>query len=107
MMLDPFTIMSYNILCEKYATSSHYSYTPSWALTWDSRREVIIQEIKAIDADLICLQEVEAGQYEEFFIHHLKSTHESVFWQKSRAKTMPTKEKRTVDGCATFYRSSM
>ncbi|KAI9599184.1 Endonuclease/exonuclease/phosphatase [Syncephalis fuscata] len=104
---DPFTVMSYNILCEKYASPTQYSCTPSWALAWDSRREVIIQEIKAMDADLMCLQEVEGGQHEEFFKHHLGSTHDSVLWQKSRAKTMASKEKRVVDGCATFYRSSI
>src|SRR5262245_61128016 len=48
---DPFTVMSYNVLCEKYATPTQYGYTPSWALAWDSRREVLIQEIKAMDAD--------------------------------------------------------
>ncbi|RKP04705.1 hypothetical protein THASP1DRAFT_20830, partial [Thamnocephalis sphaerospora] len=103
---DPFTVMSYNVLCEKYATAAQFGCTPSWALAWDSRREMLIQEIKALDADIICLQEVEAGQHEEFFTQHLRPTHDSVMWQKSRAKTMPNKERRVVDGCSTFFRSS-
>jgi CCR4-NOT transcription complex subunit 6 len=104
---DPFTLMSYNILCEKYASSAKYGYTPQWALAWDNRRESLIQEIKSLNADIICLQEIEGGQHEDFFTQHLRPTYESVLWQKSRAKTMENKERRSVDGCATFFRSSI
>jgi CCR4-NOT transcription complex subunit 6 len=48
--------MTYNILNDKYATQQAYGYTPSWALTWDYRKELILQEILSYNADLICLQ---------------------------------------------------
>jgi len=53
---DTFTVFSYNILAEKYATPQMYGYTPSWALSWEYRKELILQEILAYSADIVCLQ---------------------------------------------------
>lgn len=53
---DTFSLLSYNILCEKYATAHMYGYTPSWALAWDYRKELILQEVMTYNADIICLQ---------------------------------------------------
>ncbi|KAG0233278.1 Glucose-repressible alcohol dehydrogenase transcriptional effector [Actinomortierella wolfii] len=105
---DTFTVFCYNILSEKYATPQLYGYTPSWALAWEYRKELILQEILAYSADIVCLQEVESGQYEDYFKEQMKrqADYDSVFWPKSRAKTMPEKDRRTVDGCATFYKAS-
>ncbi|KAJ2780809.1 Glucose-repressible alcohol dehydrogenase transcriptional effector [Coemansia interrupta] len=103
---DVITVLSYNVLCPKYATPQMYSYCPSWALAWDNRRENIMAEIASLEPDIICLQEVEAGQYEEFFKEKLGELgYESVFWTKSRARTMSESERKLVDGCATFYRT--
>jgi len=48
------------------------------------------------------------SQYEEFFKDQLRTQadYDSVFWPKSRAKTMSEWEKKTVDGCATFFKAS-
>ncbi len=53
---ESFTVFCYNILCEKYATSNMYGYTPSWALAWEYRKELILHEITSYGADIICLQ---------------------------------------------------
>lgn len=53
---ESFTLLCYNILCEWYATATTYGYTPSWALSWEYRKELILQEIMGCGADLICLQ---------------------------------------------------
>jgi CCR4-NOT transcription complex subunit 6 len=53
---DTFTMFCYNILAEKYATAQMYGYTPSWALAWEYRKELILQEVLAYSADIICLQ---------------------------------------------------
>lgn len=101
-----FAVLSYNVLCEKYATPQMYGYTPGWALVWDYRKEFILQEIMSYSADICCLQEVEMGQYEEYFEPKLKqSDYEGIFWPKSRARTMREDERRHVDGCATFFNS--
>lgn len=48
--------MCYNVLCEKYATTQMYGYCPSWALSWDYRKKVILGEIRHYTADIITLQ---------------------------------------------------
>ncbi|KAJ3226660.1 Glucose-repressible alcohol dehydrogenase transcriptional effector [Chytriomyces hyalinus] len=105
---DPnsFTILCYNTLCDKYATPQTYSYTPSWALAWDYRKELILSEIVNYNADIVCLQEMETGQFEEYFQEYFISNnlYEGVFWPKSRSRTMGEYERRAVDGCATFFR---
>ncbi|KAF9582606.1 Glucose-repressible alcohol dehydrogenase transcriptional effector, partial [Lunasporangiospora selenospora] len=105
---DTFTLFCYNILAENYATAQMYGYTPSWALAWEYRKELILQEVLAYSADIVCLQEVELGQYEDYFREQMKqqADYESVFWPKSRAKTMHEKDRRNVDGCATFFKAS-
>lgn len=51
-----FTVLTYNILAEKYATTQMYGYVPSWALIWEYRKQMILHEILSYDADIICLQ---------------------------------------------------
>ncbi|KAI7853842.1 Endonuclease/exonuclease/phosphatase [Circinella umbellata] len=106
--IDTISVFCFNILCQKYATSQAYGYTPSWALSWDYRRELILSEIQSRNADIICLQEMAYNQYEEYFRDDFRERagYDSVFYPKSRAKTMQDKERGEVDGCATFFRSS-
>ncbi|XP_077999491.1 CCR4-NOT transcription complex subunit 6-like [Glandiceps talaboti] len=102
-----FSVMCYNVLCDKYATRQLYGYCPSWALNWDYRRKGIMSEILNYAADIISLQEVETDQYFNFFLPELRSHgYEGVFSPKSRAKTMTEHERKFVDGCAIFYRTS-
>ncbi|EPQ25897.1 uncharacterized protein PFL1_06570 [Pseudozyma flocculosa PF-1] len=104
---ESFNVLSYNVLCDRYATASMYGYTPSWALSWEYRKEFILQEVMSYSADVCCLQEVDMEQYEDYFLHHLsQQDYEGVFWPKSRARTMRDEEKRHVDGCATFFKSN-
>jgi len=44
------------------------------------------------------------SQYHDLFTPQL-SEYTGVFWPKSRAKTMQEYEKKTVDGCATFFKT--
>lgn len=101
-----FSIMSYNILCDKYATSNLYAYCPSWALTWDYRKKYILSEITRHDADIVTLQEVETEQFHKFFKMELAPRgYNGTFSPKSRAKTMAEDERKYVDGCAIFWKA--
>lgn len=105
--VETFSIVCYNILCERAATERLYGYTPAWALSWEYRKELILTEVTNYDADIVCLQEVDIAQYEDYFIKHLtKQGYEGVYWPKSRHKTMKESDRRQVDGCATFYKTS-
>ena len=54
--IGSFTVMSYNILSEIYATRQMYPYCPMWALAWTYRKQRIAQELLSYRADIICLQ---------------------------------------------------
>ncbi|KAA1121615.1 Glucose-repressible alcohol dehydrogenase transcriptional effector [Puccinia graminis f. sp. tritici] len=105
---ETFTTMCYNILCERYATDRMYGYTPSWALNWEYRKDLILQEIMQYGADIICLQEVDVEQYEDFFVQSLKDQgYEGRLYLNRGARTMGSEERRHVDGCATFFKTSI
>lgn len=101
------SIMCYNILCEKYATPQMFGYVPSWYLSWEYRKQVILHEILSYDAELVCLQEVESSQYEQYFKPQLRmrGSYDSFFFPKSRAKTMNEWDRSFVDGCAMFFKA--
>jgi CCR4-NOT transcription complex subunit 6 len=108
LIVDRFTVLSYNILCPRYVNNQKHGYAPAWALEWDYRKEMILNEITDLDADIICLQEVARDDYDNILVPYLK-THggfDGLFETKSRAKTMAESERKWVDGCATFYKSS-
>uniref|UniRef100_A0A673M512 poly(A)-specific ribonuclease n=1 Tax=Sinocyclocheilus rhinocerous TaxID=307959 RepID=A0A673M512_9TELE len=101
-----FSVMCYNVLCDKYATRQLYGYCPSWALHWDYRKKSIMQEILNCSADIISLQEVETEQYYNYFLVELKEHgYEGFFSPKSRARTMSESDRKHVDGCAVFYKT--
>ncbi|PVG01000.1 hypothetical protein CPB86DRAFT_699993 [Serendipita vermifera] len=102
----PLSVMSYNILNEKYATSQMYGYTPTWALAWAHRKDKIMAEILELKSDIVCLQEVDQEQYESFFQPTLNDQgYDGCYSAKSRAKTMTDAKRREVDGCAIFFKS--
>lgn len=102
-----YTVMCYNVLCDKYATRQLYGYCPSWALSWEYRKKGIIEEIRHYSADIITLQEIETDQFYGFFLPELKRDgYDGIFSPKSRARTMTEAERKHVDGCAIFFRTT-
>lgn len=101
------TVLCYNILCDKYATSQMFGYVPSWFLNWEYRKQLIIHEILSYDADIVCLQEVESSQFEQYFKPQLRMRggYDGIFSPKSRAKTMNEWDRTFVDGCAIFFKA--
>lgn len=105
--LERFKVLTWNVLCDKYATSQTYGYTPTAALDWEYRKECIFSELRFRDADFLCLQEISTESFKEDFSPELaKYDYKGVQWPKSRAKTMSEKDALGVDGCAVFYKNS-
>lgn len=102
------SLMSYNTLCDSYATSQLYGYTPQWALPWDYRSQLLLEEVLARDTDVVCLQEVSTAALEELWFPILQARgYKVLFYTKTRARTMAkAADARLVDGCATFYKVS-
>lgn len=104
---EKITVLSYNTLCDSSATQSHYGYAPSRILSWEFRRELILNELKSHGSDIVCLQEVDQGSYNGFFREQLAySDYKGVYWPRGRAMGMQEEEARSVDGCATFFKGS-
>ena len=53
---DSFIVMCYNVLCDKYCTKTMYGYCPSWALKWEYRKKLIMNEILQHQGDILSLQ---------------------------------------------------
>ncbi|KAG8371831.1 hypothetical protein BUALT_Bualt12G0004000 [Buddleja alternifolia] len=98
-----FTVLSYNILSDAYATSELYSYCPSWALSWTYRRQNLLREIVGYHADIVCLQEVQSDHFEEFFAPELDKHGYQALFKRKTAEVFGGNI-NTVDGCATFFR---
>ncbi|KAH6603222.1 hypothetical protein Trco_007997 [Trichoderma cornu-damae] len=105
--LERIKVFSWNILCDKYATTQTYGYTPTGALNWEYRKNCILEELRIRDADFLALQEVSTDAFKEDLSPQLaQMDYKGVHWPKSRAKTMSEKDAQTVDGCAVFYKQS-
>ncbi|CAK9319491.1 unnamed protein product [Citrullus colocynthis] len=98
-----FTVLSYNILADVYATSESYSYCPSWALSWPYRRQNLLREIVGYHADIVCLQEVQSNHFEAYFAPELdKHGYQALY--KRKTNEVYSGNTQTIDGCATFFR---
>lgn len=105
--LERVKVLSWNILCDKYATAQTYGYTPTQALKWEYRLDCILKELEYRNADFLALQEVSTEAFRDDLSPLLaKFDYRGVQWPKSRAKTMAEKDAVTVDGCAIFYKQS-
>lgn len=99
-----FRIISYNVLAEIYATQSQYPYCPPWALSFEYRRKLLMTELRRYDADIMCLQEVQADQFNTSLYHDLLAAgYEGLF--KAKTRVSMGREGR-IDGCALFFRKS-
>ncbi|NWJ06871.1 ANGE2 protein, partial [Crypturellus undulatus] len=95
-----FTVMSYNILSQNLLEdNSHlYKHCHQPLLIWSYRFPNILQEIKQLDADVLCLQEVQEDHYRT----EIKSSLESLGYHceyKMRTGRKP-------DGCAICFKTS-
>ncbi|CAA3021023.1 carbon catabolite repressor 4 homolog 1-like [Olea europaea subsp. europaea] len=101
--IGTFTVLSYNILSEVYATIELYSYCPPWALSWAYRRQNLLREIVGYRADIVCLQEVQSDHFDEFFAPELdKHGYQALF--KKKTAEVYSGDINSIDGCATFFR---
>jgi mRNA deadenylase 3'-5' endonuclease subunit Ccr4 len=86
-------IVSYNVLANAYIKEDRYPRVPPQFLQWEYRSQALLSKIDSLNADLICLQEVEEETYQR--IHHLLSG-------KGFSGVYARRKQGRPDGCATF-----
>lgn len=64
-------IISYNVLGPLHGESSKHYYAPVAITKWTKRREKLIDELKSMACDVLCLQEVSSKALKETFIPEL------------------------------------
>jgi hypothetical protein len=91
------SVVTYNLLADCYATPGYFRNTDRSVLDWDERKKALISVLDALDADILCLQEVD--HYHSFLLPSLRAR-----GYDGRYKRRNGPNKR--DGCATFWRTS-
>ncbi len=84
------------MLCDEYAQDHSYLYTncEEQALAWGARRPRLIGELKGMDADVVCLQEMGAAVFYREFTPMLAPAYVGVFAPRPGRP----------DGCAVFFK---
>jgi mRNA deadenylase 3'-5' endonuclease subunit Ccr4 len=91
-----FRVATYNVLATAYLSRGNY-HTPSDLLRPERRVPALTAHIASLDADLLCLQEVEADVFIALDQHLSAAGYAGCYERKGGDRP---------DGCATFYRRS-
>jgi hypothetical protein len=73
-----------------YATNDKYAYCPTWALSWQYRRQNLLREIIGYNADILFLQEVQSDHFEEWQVTLVKELNPYQKGSKHRQQTSVT-----------------
>ncbi|XP_002739940.2 protein angel homolog 2-like [Saccoglossus kowalevskii] len=95
-----FSIMSYNVLAQRLIEMNMFLYPHcnEDILKWEYRKNNLMKEIKELQADILCLQEVQEEHFQTFYQPQLALLgYEGVFKRRTGDKH---------DGCATFFLTS-
>ena len=98
-----FTVLTYNLLADLYATPDAFWYVPPWALAWGYRRQNLVRELIAANADILCLQEVQSTHFADFLAPELHRAGYAGVYKKKTADVF-TGAAYAADGCATFFK---
>jgi mRNA deadenylase 3'-5' endonuclease subunit Ccr4 len=94
--MKTFTAVTYNVLAQSYARPDRYPLSRPEALDPARRHALLLNRITELDADLLCLQELEPEIHQDLSAR-LGATHHTVYLQRSRRP----------DGVALFARHSL
>jgi mRNA deadenylase 3'-5' endonuclease subunit Ccr4 len=96
-MAISFSIASYNILADSYVRPNWYLNIDPEILRWDRRKFALAERVARLDADIVCLQEVEADAYGLIERSLAAKGYSGVYAKKGSGKP---------DGCAMFFRQA-
>src|SRR5436190_517476 len=91
-----FTLATYNVLADAYILPERYTEIPPADLEPALRHCRLLDRLVRLDADILCLQEVEAAVFESIARH-----------LPDHQGQLARKRARQPDGCATFVRRGL
>ena len=91
-----FQVATYNVLATAYLGRGDYSLVPAGLLDPAARVPALVRHIASLEADILCLQEVEVPVFAAF---------QAALGPLGYAGHLEMKARGKPDGCATFYRS--
>lgn len=97
-----FTVVSYNILAQDLLESHQDLYygIKREHLEWSHRKDCLLQEIRSLKPDILCLQEIQTSHLEGFTdCLQERFTYNRVFKKRTGSEK--------TDGCAIFYNTDM
>ena len=92
----PFTFVTWNVLAPSYVRASYYPRTDARFLDPEWRAPAVVARARALHADVMCLQEVEAEMFAALRVSLAELEYVGLFAQKEKKP----------DGCAVFFRVS-
>jgi len=92
-----FSVFSWNALSPKYCTLRKFPHLQPDYANWECRRTAIMSEVLFYEPDIVCLQEIEADDYAEYFDKVFAAAGYCGLYDKK-------KHDYIIDGCATFYK---
>lgn len=110
-------MVSYNVLAQSYTKPGYFPWASSdgnlsgllWfqpphglffvpvVLSWDHRWGLLQTELTQLDADIVCLQEVQTSHYESHYLPFATSL---------EYRALHVARRNKADGCAILYRPS-
>jgi len=96
-MRAPFTFATWNILATAYIRTEYYPATPPRFLYPEWRVPALVRRAEELQADILCLQEVERAVFDALQRRLAASGYAGSFQKKAGKKP---------DGCALFFRTA-
>ncbi|KAK1443099.1 Endonuclease/exonuclease/phosphatase like protein [Babesia gibsoni] len=83
----PLQVMSFNVLARSLVDNKYIANNRN-VMSWHSRKYAILDVITAAKADVVCLQEIDQEEYEQFFLNEFKKLgYGSVYKKKKTPKS--------------------
>jgi mRNA deadenylase 3'-5' endonuclease subunit Ccr4 len=92
-----FRAATYNVLATAYINPQWYKGVPAELLRPERRLPALVRHVEELEADLLCLQEVEDETFAALQRHLTRLGYQGLYEKKGRGKP---------DGCATFFRTA-
>jgi endonuclease/exonuclease/phosphatase family metal-dependent hydrolase len=90
-------LATYNLLAQAYVQPDRYRAVAPELLEPGHRRAAVLERVAGLEADLLCLQEVEVGMAQALADHLAPRGYAGHFQRKGQGRP---------DGCATFWRGA-